>query len=151
MRAELIGYADKFTVVPGEPMRFMVSTDQAQYEAVIVRLIHADENPAGPAFKEEVMASTGLWAQANGLYWLLRNCRGQRGTQADDLPYSPGVDLSYDLPQKRSAGDHYQVVKSRWCLYIGENGKHGLVNWLTLISPVKRGIEQLYSQQSHSV
>lgn len=31
----------------------MVSTDQPQYQARIVRLIHGDENPDGPGFKEE--------------------------------------------------------------------------------------------------
>ena len=62
MQAELIGYADKFSVTPGETIRFMVSTDQSEYEAVMVRLIHADENPAGPGFKEEVIASHGQFS-----------------------------------------------------------------------------------------
>src|SRR5215510_9126752 len=55
MPSELIGYADKFSVAPGEQIRFMVSTELPSYEATIVRLIQADENPAGPGFKEEVI------------------------------------------------------------------------------------------------
>ena len=55
MATELIGYSDKFSVAPGEKLAFKVSTDLVQYEAAIVRLIHGDENPAGPGFKEELV------------------------------------------------------------------------------------------------
>ena len=57
MKTELIGYADKFSVASGERIRFMVSTDLPSYDAKIVRLIHADENPNGPGFKEEIIES----------------------------------------------------------------------------------------------
>ena len=50
---ELTGYTDRFSVAPGEPIRFMVSTDSPEYETTLVRLIHGDENPDGPGFKEE--------------------------------------------------------------------------------------------------
>ena len=53
MTAELIGYTDKLSVAPGESVQFMVSTDLPSYDASLVRLIHGDENPAGPGFKEE--------------------------------------------------------------------------------------------------
>lgn len=55
MPSELIGYADKFSVAPGELVRFMVSTDLPRYTASIVRLIHGDNNPNGPGFKEQVI------------------------------------------------------------------------------------------------
>ena len=55
MVPELIGYADRFSVAPGEAIRFMVSADHPSYQADIVRLIHADENPASPGFKEKVI------------------------------------------------------------------------------------------------
>lgn len=48
MAKELIGYSDPFSVAPGEKLAFKVSTDLARYEVAIVRLIHGDENPAGP-------------------------------------------------------------------------------------------------------
>ena len=57
MNSELLGYADRLSVAPGECIRFMISTDQPEYEANIVRLIHADENPAGPGFKQKAMNS----------------------------------------------------------------------------------------------
>lgn len=63
MATELIGYSDKFSVAPGERLAFKVSTDLAQYEVAIVRLIHGDENPAGPGFKEEVVRTP-----VNGAY-----------------------------------------------------------------------------------
>lgn len=55
MAKELIGYSDQFSVAPGEKLAFKVSTDLARYEVAIVRLIHGDENPAGPGYKEEVV------------------------------------------------------------------------------------------------
>ena len=51
---KLIGYADRFSVAPGETVRFMVSALEDQpYQAEIVRLIHGDANPEGPGFKSE--------------------------------------------------------------------------------------------------
>src|SRR5258708_16539567 len=55
MPPELIGYANRFSVRPGEDIRFMVSTDLPDYDAAIVRLIHGDENPAGPGLKEQLV------------------------------------------------------------------------------------------------
>jgi len=55
MATELIGYSDKFSAAPGEKLAFKVSTDLPRYDVAIVRLIHGDENPAGPGFKEEVV------------------------------------------------------------------------------------------------
>src|SRR5881409_506920 len=54
---DVIGYADRLTVAPGETIRFHVSCESARYEAKLVRLIHGDENPAGPGFKEEELES----------------------------------------------------------------------------------------------
>jgi N,N-dimethylformamidase len=51
---ELIGYANSLSVEAGAVLDFHVSTTEASYEATMTRLIHGDENPAGPGFKEEV-------------------------------------------------------------------------------------------------
>jgi N,N-dimethylformamidase len=53
----IVGYSDRLTVRPGEPLRFMVSADTAEYEADLVRLIHGDTNPAGPGLKLEDIPS----------------------------------------------------------------------------------------------
>ena len=48
----IVGYADRLSVQPGETIRFMVSSEEPEYRADIVRLIHGDANPNGPGFKE---------------------------------------------------------------------------------------------------
>ena len=53
----LLGYTDRLSVAPDETIRFMVSCDHYEYRADLVRLIHGDENPAGPGFKEREVAS----------------------------------------------------------------------------------------------
>ncbi len=63
MATELIGYSDKFSVAPGDKLAFKVSTDLARFDVAIVRLLHGDENPAGPGFKEEVVSTP-----VNGAY-----------------------------------------------------------------------------------
>ena len=60
---EIVGYADRLSVQQGEIVRFMVSCQQPRYQADIVRLIHGNENPKGPGFKEEVIETP-----ANGEY-----------------------------------------------------------------------------------
>src|SRR5689334_21470288 len=52
-KSELVGYADRLSAALGETVRFMVSASVPEYEATIVRLVHGDENPAGPGYKEE--------------------------------------------------------------------------------------------------
>ena len=49
----LIGYADRFSVAPGETIAFKVSSAQAApYEARLVRVICGDPNPAGPGIRQ---------------------------------------------------------------------------------------------------
>ena len=60
----ILGYADRFSVAPGDSIRFMVSCDgHKKYDAQIVRLIHGDTNPAGEGYREEEIA-----ADVNGSY-----------------------------------------------------------------------------------
>jgi len=54
-RRELIGYAGKLSIQPGEPVDFMVSSEFDEYEVEIVRLIHGDNNPDGPGLKTEAI------------------------------------------------------------------------------------------------
>ena len=54
----LTGYADRFSVAPGETIAFKVSSaSDAPYQARLVRLISGDPNPAGPGIKEEPVAA----------------------------------------------------------------------------------------------
>ena len=54
---KLVGYSDRLSVAQGETIRFMVSSQHASYRAELVRLIHGDENPEGPGFKERRVPS----------------------------------------------------------------------------------------------
>ena len=60
---QIVGYGDRLSVQPGETVRFMVSCQLPSYRADIVRLIHGDENPEGPGFKEVLVN-----AAVNGEY-----------------------------------------------------------------------------------
>jgi N,N-dimethylformamidase len=51
---KITGYADKFSVHPGDTIKFFVNCDgPAEYQAEIVKMIHGDTNPRGPGFIEE--------------------------------------------------------------------------------------------------
>ena len=72
----IAGYADRFSVHPGEDVRFHVSSEHSEgYQAEIVRLIHGDTNPAGPGYKEE-----GSVAKSGWLVTCLRDL--ERGVEA---------------------------------------------------------------------
>lgn len=53
----LTGYTDRWSVRAGERITFHVHSAAGGYDAQLVRLIHGDENPAGPGFKETELAS----------------------------------------------------------------------------------------------
>ena len=56
MSRTILGYADRFSVAPGEKIAFKASCHgHAHYHLEIVRLISADLNPEGPGFREEVV------------------------------------------------------------------------------------------------
>src|SRR5581483_1683135 len=56
--ASIHGYSDQISARPGDRVRVMVSCEGTErYRADLVRLIHGDTNPAGPGYKEEVIAS----------------------------------------------------------------------------------------------
>ncbi|MEX1110090.1 MAG: N,N-dimethylformamidase beta subunit family domain-containing protein [Dongiaceae bacterium] len=59
----ILGYADRWTLRPGETVRMQASCDDvARYRADIVRLICGDDMPAGPGFKETVVAELSEFA-----------------------------------------------------------------------------------------
>lgn len=135
MPPELIGYANRWSVKPGEPIRFMVSTDLPDYEAAIVRLIHGDENPAGPGFKEQLVQTdvnrsyTGRKQVAvSGSYVIVADNPalanlGSLTLQAWILPTLPAIGRNQGLITKWSSKDN-----SGYGLYIGEKGDLAL--WL---------------------
>jgi N,N-dimethylformamidase len=54
----LIGYVDRFSARPGERIAVKVSSQSDhRYQADLVRIIHADANPAGPGIRLEEIAA----------------------------------------------------------------------------------------------
>jgi N,N-dimethylformamidase len=53
----LLGYTNRLSVAPGQTIDFMVSCEGPDYQARLVRLIHGDENPDGPGFKQVLVPS----------------------------------------------------------------------------------------------
>ncbi len=49
---KITGYSDRWSGAAGETIRFNVHCDATEWRADLVRLIHGDENPKGPGFKE---------------------------------------------------------------------------------------------------
>jgi N,N-dimethylformamidase len=64
---DLLGYADQFSVAPGERIRFMVSAQVPSYEATIVRLVQRDQRPSSPDFVGESVDTpvTGTYSGRN--------------------------------------------------------------------------------------
>ena len=64
---QLLGYADKLSVQPGQTIKFMVSCEDGapSFHADVVRLICSDDSPSGPGFKE-VLVETPLNGQYPG-------------------------------------------------------------------------------------
>lgn len=55
-RPPVIGYPDRFSVAPGEPIEFKISCAGAgEFQAEVVRLRNGDTNPAGPGYREQVV------------------------------------------------------------------------------------------------
>jgi len=54
---DVIGYTNRLSVGPSEKISFYVSSRSPRYAAKLVRLVHGDDNPLGPGFKEEERAS----------------------------------------------------------------------------------------------
>ena len=65
---KIFGYTDRLSVKAGESVSFHISAEGATAaSAQLVRLIHGDENPAGPGFVEEEIAcdANGMWTVAH--------------------------------------------------------------------------------------
>ena len=63
MTVPLVGYLDRWSARPGEAITVKVSSELGgPYTADLVRIIHADPNPAGPGMKLELVPSA--WAGA---------------------------------------------------------------------------------------
>ncbi len=129
LSTELIGYPDRLSAAPGETVAFKVSTDAVEFEASIVRLIHADVNGPGP--KAEVVESSRRYV---GRKQIARAGSYVRVDHAPALALTGSLSLQAwiypTMPMKGEA----QAVLGKWsgdsgyALMIGEGGDLGL--WL---------------------
>ncbi len=125
---QIIGYADRMTVRPGETIGFKVSCEAgaAKYKARILRLISGDDRPEGPGFKARLVD-----AEVNGLY------RGRRqpirAGSCVIVPPAPALDRieSFAIaaniwPTMPGAGEQLLIGRRRaaagYALVIGPGG-----------------------------
>lgn len=53
---KIVGYVDKWSAHAGQALTFHVSCTEDEYRVELRRLIHGDDNPAGPGIKEHVIS-----------------------------------------------------------------------------------------------
>ena len=114
-RATLFGYTDRISVKAGEVVQFHVSAEGADTaSAQLVRLIHGDENPAGPGFVEEPVAcdANGSWAVGKqftqvGSFLTVSDPAGR-------LALDGSLTLFAFISPNRPQGAGRQVLVSRW-------------------------------------
>ena len=131
---QIVGYSDRLNPRPGEKIRLMVSSHHDSYRADIVRLIHGDENPGGPGFKEELIDSP-INGQYPGRHQPLHS--GSYVTVPDSLPFRQTGSFTLQCwiyPTTPASG--IQGILTRWSdvdrsgygLLVGEDGS--LAMWL---------------------
>src|SRR5579863_193835 len=140
MTTELIGYADKMSVSPGQTVGFHVSTDFPEYNISMVRLIRGDRT--GQGLREEevnaIPARRGRKQVAHpGSYAIVEDHPALNGLRN----FTVQMWIFPTTPVKRAD----QGLLSRWSeasgfsLVIGSNGQLGI--WLS----DETGVERIYS------
>jgi N,N-dimethylformamidase len=130
----LNGYADRVSVRPGETIRFFVSCDgPARYDARLVRLICADDNPKGAPFSEEPI-DTPLSGNHSGKNQVIH--AGSHGLvpSAPEFECSDGFTLQA-LVMATTPENGRQGIIGTWSqtehtgasLVVGDDGAAGLV------------------------
>lgn len=147
----LLGYADQVSVAPDEVVRFMVSSEAQEYSVEIVRLIHGDDNGAGPGFKEQAV-QTDLGGPRKGRPQAI-NCgsyveiarnpelpaNGSFSIQAWILPTTPKKGMQ-GLITKWSADEsegYGLFIDEGGRLALGRSGKDGAARWVHTEKPLQ--------------
>lgn len=117
---KVVGYASRWSVAPGGHMRVMVSTSRPHFEADLVQLLHGDESPEGPGFKQ-----VPLRASFSGVY--PGRVQPLRSGSYVHVPHDPRMDFSQGLtlvawvfPTK--PGDTRQTIMSKGLTGDGASG-----------------------------
>ena len=128
---DIVGYADRFSVHPGEKIRFMVSSQHDAYRAQVVRLIHGDENPEGPGYKDQKI-KTSVDGEYPGAVQPIRNGSYVVVDDHPDLNLTGSLTLqAWVYPTTITAGE--QTIFGKWSadgtgyrLIIAADGSLGL-------------------------
>lgn len=122
----IYGYADPWSVKAGETLSFMLSGEGMEtVDAQLVRLIHGDENPDGPGFVEEEVAS------AIPARLPLERQFTQVGAHAvvadpDQLLAKPGDFTIYAFIYPTRPGAARQAILSKWDIMSGKGYALGI-------------------------
>ena len=152
----LTGYADRFSVAPGQTIAFKVSSTAATpYQARLVRLISGDPNPAGPGIKEEPVpapfARELSLARPAGAARLLPARAGRPGVPGGSRSFTlvatiwpttarPGPPGHRGPPRSGTAGTGFALfVDARGAGALVGNGRGGGRDGRTSASPSWRG------------
>ena len=130
---KIVGYTNLLSAQPGESIRFMVSCREPSYRADIVRLIHGDDNPKGPGFKQQVI-ETKINGEYRGRSQSIHAGSHVVVPHDNRLDCADGLTLAaWILPTTPTKG--VQGIVTKWSdkgcgygLFIDENG--GLSLWL---------------------
>ncbi|MCD6033255.1 MAG: subunit beta of N,N-dimethylformamidase, partial [Thermomicrobiales bacterium] len=109
---KIVGYGDRWSVQPGETIRFMVSTAEPQYVARVVRLIHGDTNPAGPGYKDRPVAAA-IEGEYEGRVQVYHPGSFAVAPDAASLQPGEGLTLSAWL-YPTTPGGHAQGLLCKW-------------------------------------
>ena len=148
---DLIGYADRLSVAPGERLRFMVSAQVPSYEAHIVRLARATPPPNATGLMGEIVDTpvSGSYGGRNqpihaGSYVLVPDhalLRGLRSftVQAWIYPTLPQRDAAQGLITRRSAdGAGFGfVVEPQGTLALWIGGRQGQIEQVRAAVPLR--------------
>jgi N,N-dimethylformamidase len=147
----LVGYADRLSVRAGDELAFKVSSESPRYRVDVVRLLHGDESPAGPGFKEELV-ETSAGGEYPGRVQAIRPGSFVIVPAAPALRLTAGLGLRVHVhattPAKGVQGILTRWSESRgWGLFVGPHGRLEL--WLGSGDDVER-ISSEAPLQSHS-
>jgi N,N-dimethylformamidase len=145
----ILGYADRFSVAPGEKIAFKASCfGHSHYHAEIVRVISGDLNPAGPGFREEVVP-TGIAGNypgrfqdiAAGSYALVPDGPALAGLSGFAVaamiwPTLPGHGQQTLLARRSPAGGFALVLDAAGALALTLDDGHGGVAKLSTGQPL---------------
>ncbi|HEY2132693.1 MAG TPA: N,N-dimethylformamidase beta subunit family domain-containing protein [Acetobacteraceae bacterium] len=135
----LVGYCDRWSVKPGETIRFMVSSrDDTEFSLRFARHICADPNPDGPGYREIPMA-TPLEGRRPGLFQPA--FLGSFGRADLAVSVSPGFAIAATIwPTTPGKGEQgvVSLMGADWSLALGIGPGGGAM--ARLVSPV--GVQQ---------